>query len=136
MYGYTMAFFGFSPREKYSVTNTLSACSLRFSLIYSLVICLFQTRNRETVVEELEEGFAAPNREETLKRIDENLDFEEIAEMVSFYETALNNWCKVWDAIAERQRDGSAGRKAYRDMTKRVYKRFYNDLSELKELHW
>ena len=96
----------------------------------------FKTRNRETVAEELEEGFAAPNREEMLKSIDENLDFEKVAEMVSLYETALNNWCKVRDAIAERQRDGSAGRKAYRDMTKRVYKRFYNDLSELKDLHW
>ena len=96
----------------------------------------FTTRNRETVADEQEEGFAAPNRDETLKRIDENLDFEKVAEMVSFYETALNNWCKVWDAIAERQREGSAGRKAYRDMTKRIYKRFYNDLSELKKLHW
>lgn len=96
----------------------------------------FKTRNRETVAEELEKGFAVPNREEILERIDENLDFEKVAEVVSFYETALNNRCKVRDAIAERQRDGSAGRKAYRDMTKRVYKRFYNDLSELKELHW
>lgn len=36
-----MAFFGFSPREKYSVTNTFSAYSLRYSPIYSLAICLF-----------------------------------------------------------------------------------------------
>ena len=38
-----MAFFGDLPREKYSVTNTLSVCSLRFSLIYFLTICLFYT---------------------------------------------------------------------------------------------
>lgn len=36
------------PREKYSVTNTLSACSLHFSLIYSLVICLFYEDDNET----------------------------------------------------------------------------------------
>ena len=38
-----MAFFGDLPREKYSVTSTLSVCSLRFSLIYFLTICLFYT---------------------------------------------------------------------------------------------
>ena len=36
-----MAFFGFLPREKDSVTNTFSAYSLRYSLIYFLAICLF-----------------------------------------------------------------------------------------------
>ena len=36
-----MAFFGDLPREKYSVTSTLSVCSLRFSLIYFLGICIF-----------------------------------------------------------------------------------------------
>ena len=38
-----MAFFGDLPREKHSVTNTLSVCSLRFSQIYFLTICLFYT---------------------------------------------------------------------------------------------
>lgn len=40
-----MAFFGDLPREKYSVTSTLSVCSLRFSLIYFLGICLFYKEN-------------------------------------------------------------------------------------------
>ena len=37
-----MVFFGFLPREKDSVTNTFSAYSLRYSLIYFLAICLFK----------------------------------------------------------------------------------------------
>lgn len=40
-----MAFFGFLPREKDSVTNTFSAYSLRYSLIYFLAICLFYKEN-------------------------------------------------------------------------------------------
>ena len=45
-----MAFFGDLPREKYSVTSTLSVCSLRFSLIYFLGICLFYVSYRTTNV--------------------------------------------------------------------------------------
>ena len=36
-----MVFFGFSPREKYSVTNAISANSLRFTQICKSAMCLF-----------------------------------------------------------------------------------------------
>ena len=45
-----MAFFGFLPREKDSVTNTFSANSLRYSLIYSLAICLFYNKNEAEAI--------------------------------------------------------------------------------------
>lgn len=35
-----MVFFGFSPREKYSVTNAISANSLRFTQICKSAMCL------------------------------------------------------------------------------------------------
>lgn len=36
-----MVFFGFLPKEKYSVTNAVPVHSLRFSQIYYFAMCLF-----------------------------------------------------------------------------------------------
>ena len=44
-----MVFFGFLPREKYSVTNAVPVHSLRFSQIYYFAMCLFiSVRNEVT----------------------------------------------------------------------------------------
>lgn len=90
----------------------------------------FKTRTYETVVEEMFPG--EKDYDYARKYIDERFDFDNYAEMLRYYETALVNWREVRGQIAlmlpkEKQ-------KSYREITKQMHTRLYNDLAELKKI--
>ena len=67
-------------------------------------------------------------------RVGSKYDFDKIAEMLRYYETALANWREVGEQITlmlpkEKQ-------KSYREITKQMHTRLYNDLVELKEIRY
>jgi hypothetical protein len=67
-------------------------------------------------------------------RVGSKYDFDKIAEMLRYYETALANWCEVREQIAlmlpkERQ-------KSYREITKQMHTRLYNELVDLKNIRY
>ena len=67
-------------------------------------------------------------------RVGSKYDFDKIAEMLCYYETALTNWREVREQIAlmlpkEKQ-------KSYREITKQMHTRLYNDLVDLKEIRY
>lgn len=67
-------------------------------------------------------------------RIDGLFDFEKVAEMLSYYETALNNWREVREQIAQILPQEK--QKSYREITKQMHTRLYNDLVDLKEIQY
>ena len=94
----------------------------------------FKTRTNETVVEEMVSDWAEKDYDFARERIDGKLDFDKVAEMLRYYETALVNWRKVREQIAlllpkEKQ-------KSYREITKKMHTRLFNDLVELKEIRY
>lgn len=101
------------------------------------LITYFKTRNKQTVLKEIAgddtEGDFYDNMSE---RVNEYFDFKKMAKYVSAYETALENWQKVREDIALSLPAGSNNRMNYRLTTEVLLREFYNDLAELKELHW
>ena len=67
-------------------------------------------------------------------KCEDYFDFEKIAEYLNRYKAALLNWREVREQIAqmlpgERQ-------DSYREITRQMHARLYNDLSGLKEIHF
>lgn len=94
----------------------------------------FKTRTNETVVEDMVSNWAEKDYDYAYERIDGKFDFDKIAEMLRYYETALTNWREVREQIAltlpkEKQ-------KSYREITKQMHTRLYNDLVDLKEIRY
>ena len=94
----------------------------------------FKTRTNETVVEDMVSNWAEKDYDYAHERIDGKFDFDKIAEMLRYYETALTNWREVREQIAltlpkEKQ-------KSYREITKQMHTRLYNDLVDLKEIRY
>lgn len=101
---------------------------------FDKTLSYFKTRTNETVIEEMVSGWAEKDYDFAQERIDGKFDFDKVAEMLSYYETALTNWRKVREQIAlmlprEKQ-------KSYRETTKQMHTRLYNDLVELKEIKY
>ena len=66
--------------------------------------------------------------------IEDRETLDKIAEMLRYYETALANWREVREQITlmlpkEKQ-------KSYREITKQMHTRLYNDLVDLKEIRF
>ena len=68
------------------------------------------------------------------ERVGSKYDFDKIAEMLRYYETALNNWRKVREQIA--QMFPKDKQKSYREITKQMHTRLYNDLYDLKAIRY
>ena len=71
---------------------------------------------------------------QTQKDVFKTFDLRKIAEMLRYYETALVNWRDVRKQITlmypkEKQ-------KSYREITKQIHTRLYNDLQDLKEIRY
>ena len=67
-------------------------------------------------------------------RVGSKYDFDKIAEMLRYYETALTNWREVREQIAHML--PKEKQKSYREITKQMHTRLYNDLVELKEIRY
>ncbi len=97
----------------------------------------FKTRKKSDVIEEfLGDLYDKKDRDYEYAewRVGSKYDFDKIAEMLRYYETALTNWREIREQIAlmlpkEKQ-------KSYREITKQMHTRLYNDLVELKEIRY
>ena len=94
----------------------------------------FNTRTNETVVEEMVSDWAEKDYDFARERIDGKFDFDKVAEMLRYYETALTNWREVREQITlmlpkEKQ-------KSYSEITKQMHTRLYNELVDLKEIRY
>ena len=99
---------------------------------FEKLLSYFKTRTNETVVEEMVSDWAEKDYDFARERIEGRFDFDKIAEMLRYYETALANWREVREQIAlmlpkEKQ-------KSYREITRQMHTRLYNDLVDLKEI--
>lgn len=101
---------------------------------FDKTLSYFKTRTNETVVEDMVSDWAEKDYDFARERIEGRFDFDKIAEMLRYYETALSNWQEVREQIAlmlpkEKQ-------KSYREITKQMHTRLYNDLVDLKEIRY
>ena len=101
---------------------------------FEKTLSYFKTRTNETIVEEMVSDWTEKDYDFARERVDGKTDFDKVAEMLRYYETALTNWREVREQIAltlpkEKQ-------KSYREITKQMHTRLYNDLVELKEIRY
>ena len=94
----------------------------------------FKTKTNETVVEEMVSDWAEKDYAFAQERIDGKFDFDKVAEMLRYYETALTNWLQVREQIAQML--PKEKQKSYREITKQMHTRLYNDLIDLKEIRY
>ena len=97
----------------------------------------FKSRTKSDVIEEFfGDLYAKKDRdyEYAEERVGSKYDFDKIAEMLRYYETALNNWRKVREQIA--QMFPKDKQKSYREISRQVHTRLYNDLVDLKEIRY
>lgn len=111
-----------------SDAKTVSAAEFEELLNY------FKTRTQDDVVEEMVSDFEVKDYDLAREYTDGRFDFDKIAEMLRYYETALTNWREVRDQIAlmfpkEKQ-------KSYQEITKQMHTRLYNDLVDLKKTRY
>ena len=97
----------------------------------------FKTRKKSDLIEEFF-GDLYDNKDRDYEyaewRVGSKYDFDKIAEMLRYYETTLSNWREVREQIAlmlpkEKQ-------KSYREITKQMHTRLYNDLYDLKAIRY
>ena len=118
--------FDWKPFE--SDAKTISPKKFEKTLSY------FKTRTYETVVEEMVSDWADKDYDFARERIDGRFDFDKVAEMLHYYETALTNWREVREQIAQML--PKEKQKSYREITKQMHTRLYNDLYDLKAIRY
>ena len=101
---------------------------------FDKTLSYFKTRTNETVIEEMVSDWAEKDYDFARERIDGRFDFDKIDEMLRYYETALTNWREVREQITHML--PKEKQKSYRDITKQMHTRLYNDLVELKEIRY
>ncbi len=97
----------------------------------------FKSKTKRDVIEEFFGDLYEKNDrdyEYAERRVGSKYDFDKIAEMLRYYETALTNWREVREQVTlmlpkEKQ-------KSYREITKQMHTRLYNDLVKLKEIRF
>lgn len=94
----------------------------------------FKTRTNKTVVEEMVSDWEEKDYDFARERIDGKLDFDKVAEMLRYYETALVNWREVREHIAQML--PKEKQKSYQEITKQMHTRLYNDMVDLKEIRY
>ena len=94
----------------------------------------FKSRTNETVVNEMVADWAEKDYDYARERINGRFDFDKIAEMLRYYETALTNWREVREQIAQML--PKEKQKSYREITKQMHTRLYNDLYDLKAIRY
>ena len=97
----------------------------------------FKTRKKSDVIEEFfGDLYDKKDRDYEYAewRVGSKYDFDKIAEMLRYYETALTNWREVREQIAQML--PKEKQKSYREITKQMHTRLYNDLVDLKEIRY
>jgi hypothetical protein len=104
---------------------------------FNKLVNYFKTRTKADVIEEYFDGFYSKkdrDYEYAEERVGCKYDFEKIAEMVRYYETALAEWREVREEIISCQ--PKEKQRSYREVTKQIHTRLYNDLLELKTIQY
>lgn len=104
---------------------------------FNKLVNYFKTRTKADVIEEYFDRFYSKkdrDYEYAEDRVGCRYDFEKIAEMVTYYESALAEWREVRDQITLMQ--SKEKQKSYREVTKQIHTRLYNDLLDLKTIHY
>ena len=101
---------------------------------FEKLLAYFKAKTQDDVLEEMVSDWSEKDYDFARERIDGRFDFDKIAEMLRYYETALTNWREVREQIAfmlpkEKQ-------KSYREITKQMHTRLYNDLYDLKAIRY
>ena len=97
----------------------------------------FKTRKKSDVIEEFfGDLYDKKDRDYEYAewRVGSKYDFDKIAEMISYYETALSNWTKVREQIAQYL--PAKKQKSYREITRQMHARLYKDLVDLKNIRF
>ena len=111
-------------------SNTKTVSAKKFEKLLSY----FKARTNNTVVEEMVSDWEEKDYDFARERTDGRFDFDKIAEMLRYYETALTNWREVREQIAQTL--PKEKQKSYREITKQMHTRLYNDLVDLKEIRY
>ena len=97
----------------------------------------FKSRTKSDIIEEFfGDLYDKKDRdyEYAEERVGSKYDFDKIAEMLRYYETALTNWREVREQIAQML--PKEKQKSYREITRQMHTRLYNDLESLKEINY
>ena len=101
---------------------------------FEKTLSYFKTRTNETIVEEMVSDWAEKDYDFARERVDGKTDFDKVAEMLRYYETALVNWREVREQIAQML--PKEKQKSYQEITKQMHTRLYNDMVDLKEIRY
>lgn len=102
--------------------------------VFTGVINYIRNITEEDIIEQKVSRWEEKDYDFARERVQGRYDFDKIAEMLRYYESALTNWREVREQIAlmlpeEKQ-------KSYREITKQMHTRLYNDLVDLKEIRY
>lgn len=98
------------------------------------VINFIRNITEEDIIEQKVSQWEEKDYDFARERVQGRYDFDKIAEMLRYYETALNNWRKVREQITQML--PKEKQKSYREITRQMHTRLYNDLVALKEIRY
>ncbi len=101
---------------------------------FDKLLSYFKTKTQNDIVEEIVSNWTEKDYEFAREQTDGKYKFDKIAEMLRYYETALTNWRKVREQIALML--PKKKQKSYREITKQMHTRLYNDLYDLKAIRY
>ena len=102
---------------------------------FDKLLAYFKGRTLQDIIEEIMSDWVEQDCNFAKEYTDGCYDFDEIAETMRCYETALRNWRTVREQIARSLKD-QVQQRSYRELTKQIHTRFYNDLEELKKIQY
>lgn len=102
--------------------------------VFTEVINYIRNITEEDIIEQKISQWEEKDYDFAHERVQGRYDFDKIVEMLCYYETALTNWREIREQIVlmlpeEKQ-------KSYREITKQMHTRLYNDLVDLKEIRY
>lgn len=101
---------------------------------FDALIDYFKSRTQQTAIKEITSDMGEKDDEFATEITDGRYDFDTVAKMLGYIETAINNWRDVRKQITRtlppRKQD------SYREITKQTHTRFYNDLLGLKRVRY
>ena len=101
---------------------------------FDVILNYFKGKTPNNVVEEMLADWVEKDYEFAREQVDGCFDFEEIAKMIGYYETAIANWRTIREEITLKLPKEKL--ESYREITKQMHTRLYRDLLELKEIQY
>lgn len=101
---------------------------------FDVILNYFKGKAQNDVIEEMVADWVEKDYEFAREQVDGCFDFDKIAKMIGYYETAIANWRTIREEITlmlpkEKQ-------ESYCEITKQMHTRLYSDLLDLKEINY